>query len=146
MNIIDFNARFEQVIDEAGYKLYFGTKNMYMVEHRDVFGKEVILEPFRFNLRDENGCFISTTFNIWICRKREVDEKFNDAEKGMNTAFIQEMIDDTRTILNKINESGFMVITQKIDEINLQHYQADSSQSANTQSMIRASFPIRLYV
>lgn len=142
MNIIKFEERLNEIMDDIQYQIFFGTRSIYFTKKRDIFKNEIILEPFKFKVGD--WCHNDTNFTIWVLKKKEIDDKMR-TDKGIMTKDYQEMIDDCHRIMKKMNDSGFLLIKKKLEDIEIDIYDADGAESINTQIMAKLTFPVRIY-
>lgn len=143
MNIKKFKQDFSTILDEINYKLFFGSKSLYNSIHKEQYDKEIILEPFSMRVSVDNKCYYDTSFSMWVVVRKNIEGKFEDVIEGKNVDYMQFMLDETKKVFEKINNSEFMIITQKLDEIPVQYY---DNETVNSQIMTRSSFPIRIYL
>jgi len=145
MNVKGFIKDLREHSDNMGYHLYFGTKQKYNTK-RIIENKEIILEPFVMHPYRERNCKYSTNLTFWVGIRREIDAKFMDNADGDLTDFMQYMIEEATYYLYSLNELESVLVKQKLQTIPLTYYEADSNQSVNTQSFIRFTIPVDIYL
>jgi hypothetical protein len=144
MKITKFRNELKTLVGDLGYNLYYGSKNQYNVK-REIANKEVILEPFVLRLQTTGVCFYDTTITLWIGVRREIYNEFVTQQEGEKTEFADYMLVEAGKIFDKIASHKSLIILQAKQEIDIRYYEADQSQTVNTQSFISMTLPIRIY-
>ena len=132
-----------ETLDTQGFKLFFGTKTSYG-KKRNIPDREVLLEPFQVSPYREGNCEHKTTLTMWIAVRRKIDDKLQ-GDEGRFAEFMDFMVLQATNILNKMNESEYIVILNPLDKIKMNYFESDQSQTNNTQSMLRFTIETIIY-
>lgn len=143
MKIINIIKDFEVLCKSLGYDLWFGTKNSYNSK-REVRDKEIILEPFKFPV-ESKSCQYKTNWTIWIGIRQERGNESAQLIPSVYAQVIDEMRDEAKKLIEKINKSDGLLITETIYTIDLEYFEAASTATVNNQSFLKFTVPITLY-
>lgn len=143
MNINNLKKELQTIIQDKGYATWFGSKVRYSTK-RKITNREVIIEPFILRLIPKSDCIYDIDLSFWVGIRREISTKFKDSQ-GDDFAFVGFMLDEVNELFDAINASDKMLIKIKKKDVNLRYYEADGSQTVNTQSFIHFTLPIRCY-
>ncbi len=143
MNLVNLKNHLSTIFQNHGYASWFGTKTSYN-RKREITPREIIIEPFNLKLEPINDCDFDIELTFWVGLRRDIGAKFINIE-GDDFSFIQFHLDEVNKIYNSLVESEHILIKQKKDDISLRYYEADGSQTVNTQSFIRFTVLMRIY-
>lgn len=143
MNIIEFeNKLSNELLNKLNYNLFIGSKMLYNSIHKEQSNYEVIIEPFPMRVDVEFKPYYDTTITMWVLVKKDIANTFETPNKGKNSSYMQFMLNETKKIFELINESNFMMITKKIDEIPVNYY---DNETVNSQIITRSTLNVRIY-
>ena len=145
MNVDVTVSKARDFFKQHGYELFFGQKSRYNTK-REATDREVILEPFPMRPSRSGVCAYDTNLTFWVGMRRSVDTKFRDNADGQLTDWMQYMLSETSQLLMDLYHEDWVLIHQNINDIELRYYEADEAATVNSQSFIRFSIPVKLYV
>ena len=146
MNIQTFISKLNDLVAEHDYHLWFGTKNSYN-HKRTINDKTIILEPFEVRPTRTNKCYYITTISLWIGSRRNMGDELTDPSSGQVTSLLQTLINDATSILNSMNDSDFITITRKIENISMRYYETDSAPTTNNQAFLNINnLPVQIWI
>jgi hypothetical protein len=145
MNLEKTVQRLRETFDNQGYTLFYGTKNRYNLK-KVIDYKQIIVEPISMRPSRSGACSYETSMTLWIGIRRELSAKTLHQDTGDDTEHISYMQEESSRILEALNSSDYIAITQTIDTIPLTYYESDSSQTVNSQSFIRIVIPVKIWI
>lgn len=144
MRLTDFKEYFIDLVEDLQYKVWISTKTKYNIK-KEIGVKEILIEPFNIPLIEEGKCDYNTTLTLWVAIRREIDDKFIN-ECGDDTEFIDYMYDETEKIIKLINASDKIQILNKLSDIQFNYFESDSNQLINSQSLMRFTLNVKIYI
>jgi hypothetical protein len=143
MNNVKLRDYLKGLIEPLGYKLYFGTRSMYNTR-KEISDRVVIVEPYTLRLHVPGLCEYDTELRFWVGVRRELEQEFNN-EQGDDAPHIDKMITEAGKIIKEIKGCNKLSITQRVQAVDVTYYEADQTATANMQSFIVFTLPLRTY-
>lgn len=131
------------IVEDLQYNVYLGTMSRYN-KRPDFSEREIIIEPINLPMQNDDSCKISINLNIWIAIKRRLDEP-KKIKDGDDAEWIDYMVSESQKVYDAFNNSKYIRIMQRENDIVTNYYEADNNISANSQSLIRFSLPVKIY-
>lgn len=144
MKLVKLRDHIIDLVEDLQYNVYVGTMSMYNTR-KDFTDREIIIEPINIPLQNDDSCEITTTLNIWIALRRRIDEKMYDKNKGQDADWIDMMVDEAKSVYKVLNESKYIRIMARENNIITNYFEADRGSSVNSQSLLRFSLPVKIY-
>jgi len=143
MDLINLKRHFETIFQDHGYDVWFGSKASYN-RKRKISNREIIVEPFNLKLEPDNECDYDLDLTFWVGLRRDVNASFTTPD-GDDVDFMNYHLGEVEKIYNSIESNNNILVKAKKKDIVLRYYEADGSQTVNTQSFIRFTIPMKLY-
>jgi hypothetical protein len=144
MTHVDFKKKMQELMTPLGFDVFWGRRSLYNSDVKQVSEKTVIIEPFVLPFKINDKCYFDQNVTFWVGIRREHNEPTETVE-GRDVEFMDEMHTEARSVIDAIANDSMFLVSEKLDTIEREYYEADETATVNRQSFITFTLNLRVW-